>query len=67
MITKLESHEWLVEPDVAGAREYARLSIYPEVDGLNIDGQGTIPWQDLKLQSLVYCALATSKKKQKNK
>jgi len=51
MITKLESHEWLVEPDVAGAREYARL----------------IPWQDLKLQSSVYCALATSKKKQKNK
>ena len=67
MITKLESHEWLVEPDVAGAREYARLSIYPEVDGLNIDGQGIIPWQDLKLQSSVYCALANSKKKQKNK
>ena len=64
MITKLESYEWLVEPDVAGAREYARLSIYPQVDGLNIDGQGTIPWQELQLASSL---LATSKKKPKNK
>lgn len=64
MITKLESNEWLVEPDIAGAREYARLSIYPEVNGLNIDGQGTIPWQELQLPS---CALVTRKKKQNKK
>jgi len=67
MITKLESHEWMVEPDIAGAREYARLSIYPEVNGLNIDGQGVIPWQDLKLQGSVYSSLATRKKSQDNK
>jgi hypothetical protein len=64
MITKLESREWLVEPDIAGAREYARLSIYAEVNGLNIDGQGTISWQDLQLNNFV---AATCKKKPKKK
>lgn len=64
MITKLQSNEWLVEPDIAGAREYARLSIYSEVNGLNIDGQGTIPWQELQLTSSTE---ATCKKKPKKK
>ena len=47
MVTKRYTDEWLVEPDVEGAREYARLSVTAEKDGLNIDGQGVIPWQQL--------------------
>jgi hypothetical protein len=47
MITKRCVDEWLIEPDVEGAREYARLSVTAEPDGLNIDGQGVIPWTQL--------------------
>jgi hypothetical protein len=47
MITKRCIDEWLIEPDVEGAREYARLSIIAEPEGLNIDGQGIIPWMQL--------------------
>lgn len=47
MITQRFVQEWLVEPDVEGAREYARLSITAEPDGLNIDGQGIIPWNQI--------------------
>ena len=38
MVTKRAVDEWLIEPDAEGAREYARLSIYAEPEGLNIDG-----------------------------
>lgn len=47
MIIQRFVQEWLVEPDVEGAREYARLSITAEPDGLNIDGQGIIPWNHI--------------------
>ena len=47
MVTKRAVDEWLIEPDVEGAREYARISIYAEPEGLNIDGQGLIPWSRL--------------------
>jgi len=47
MVTKRFTDEWLIEPDVEGAREYSRLSVTAEPDGLNIDGQGVIPWQQL--------------------
>lgn len=48
MITKRCVDEWLIEPDVEGAREYARLSVVAEPEGLNIDGQGVIPWSQLQ-------------------
>lgn len=47
MITQRFVQEWLVEPEIEGAREYARLSITAELDGLNIDGQGIIPWTQI--------------------
>ena len=47
MITQRFVQEWLVEPEIEGAREYARLSITAESDGLNIDGQGIIPWAQI--------------------
>jgi len=47
MITQRFIQEWLVEPEIEGAREYARLSITAELDGLNIDGQGIIPWTQI--------------------
>jgi hypothetical protein len=47
MITQLKETEWMVEPDIEGAREYARLHIKATKTGLNIDGQGTIRWDDL--------------------
>ena len=48
MITRTKINEWLVEPDIEGAREYARLSISAEFEGINIDGQGIITWKQLK-------------------
>lgn len=48
MITKRCVDEWLIEPDVEGAREYARLSVVAEPEGLNVDGQGVIPWSQLQ-------------------
>ena len=42
MIKKRAYDEWLVEPDLEGAREYARLAIIAKPEGLNIDGQGLI-------------------------
>ena len=42
MIKKRAYDEWLVEPDLEGAREYARLAIIAMPEGLNIDGQGLI-------------------------
>jgi len=42
MITRTKINEWLVEPDIEGAREYARLSVSAEPEGINIDGQGII-------------------------
>ena len=47
MITRTKINEWLVEPDIEGAREYARLSIIAEFEGINIDGQGIITWKQL--------------------
>jgi hypothetical protein len=47
MVTKRCVDEWLIEPDIEGAREYARLSIIAEPAGLNVDGQGIIPWEQL--------------------
>jgi hypothetical protein len=37
MITRTKINEWLVEPDIEGAREYARLSISAEAKGINIE------------------------------
>ena len=54
MVTKRAVDEWLIEPDVEGVREYARLSIYAEPEGLNIDGQGLIPWSQLESSRLTY-------------
>jgi hypothetical protein len=48
MVTKRCVDEWLIEPDIEGAREYARLSIIAEPAGLNVDGQGIIPWEQLR-------------------
>ena len=48
MITRTKINEWLVEPDIEGAREYARLSVNAEPQGINIDGQGIITWKQLK-------------------
>ena len=48
MITRTKINEWLVEPDIEGAREYARLSIIAEFEGINLDGQGIMTWKQLK-------------------
>jgi hypothetical protein len=48
MIKKRAYDEWLVEPDIPGAREYARLAIIAMPEGLNIDGQGLITWNALR-------------------
>lgn len=37
----------MVEPNDADCREYARLHIKAVKSGVNIDGQGVIPWDDL--------------------
>ena len=37
----------MVEPADADCREYARLHVAIEADGINIDGQGVIPWMDI--------------------
>lgn len=47
MLIKVSSVEWMVEPWDTKAREYARLSVTANRDGLNIDGQGTLPWASL--------------------
>lgn len=44
MLTKLCQTEWMVEPDDDDAREYARLHISANRNGILIDGQATIPW-----------------------
>ena len=54
MVTKRAVDEWLIEPDVEGAREYARISIYAEPEGLNIDGQGLIPWAQVESSRLTH-------------
>ena len=54
MVTKRAVDEWLIEPDVEGAREYARISVYAEPEGLNIDGQGLIPWSQIESSRLTY-------------
>ena len=54
MVTKRAVDEWLIQPDVEGAREYARISIYAEPEGLNIDGQGLIPWSQLESIRMTY-------------
>ena len=54
MVTKRAVDEWLIQPDVEGAREYARISIYAEPEGLNIDGQGLIPWSQLESSRMTY-------------
>ena len=56
MITQLKEGEWMVEPNDADCREYARLHIKAVKSGVNIDGQGVIPWDDLlakKINSIV--------------
>jgi len=65
MITRTKINEWLVEPDIEGAREYARLSISAEAKGINIDGQGIITWYQLELIHLAYGILTKAKKKKK--
>jgi hypothetical protein len=47
MITQLKENEWMVEPNDSDCREYARLHIKAMKTGVNIDGQGVIPWEDL--------------------
>ena len=65
MITRTKINEWLVEPDIEGAREYARLSIIAEFEGINIDGQGIITWEQLKISRSAYETLVTAFKKKK--
>jgi hypothetical protein len=65
MITRTKINEWLIEPDIEGAREYARLSVSAEPEGINIDGQGIITWKQLELTRLAYGILAKAKKKKK--
>ena len=65
MITRTKINEWLVEPDIEGAREYARLSIIAEFEGINIDGQGIITWEQLKTSRSAYETLVTAFKKKK--
>lgn len=48
MLRKRYVDEWIVEPDIPGSREYARLAIIAEPAGLNIDGQALIPWESLR-------------------
>ena len=65
MITRTNINEWLVEPDIEGAREYARLSISAEAKGINIDGQGIITWEQLKISRVAYATLIKPFKKKK--
>lgn len=48
MILKRSKIEWMVEPDVEGSREYARLGVFADPDGLNIDGQGVLTWAEIE-------------------
>jgi hypothetical protein len=65
MITRTKINEWLVEPDIEGAREYARLSVSAEPEGLNIDGQGIITWRQLKISRTAYATMIKSFDKKK--
>jgi hypothetical protein len=65
MITRTKINEWLVEPDIEGAREYARLSVSAEPEGLNIDGQGIITWRQLKISRTAYATVIKPLKKKK--
>ena len=65
MITRIKVNEWLIEPDIEGAREYARLSVSAENEGINIDGQGLITWQQLELSRLSYATIKAKKKAKK--
>lgn len=65
MITRIKINEWLVEPDIEGAREYARLSVSAEAKGINVDGQGIITWRQLELSHLAYATSVNSKKRVK--
>jgi hypothetical protein len=65
MITRTKINEWLVEPDIEGAREYARLSVSAEPEGLNIDGQGIITWRQLKISRTAYATVIKSFDKKK--
>ena len=49
MILKCSKIEWMVEPDVEGSREYARLGVFADPDGLNIDGQGVLTWAEITM------------------
>jgi hypothetical protein len=65
MITRTKINEWLVEPDIEGAREYARLSVSAEPEGINIDGQGIITWKQLKISRVAYATVIKPLKKKK--
>jgi hypothetical protein len=39
----------MIEPDVEGSREYARLGVFVDPDGLNIDGQGVLSWDEITM------------------
>ena len=47
MIVRLNPQEWMVEPENQDDREYARLHVKATAFGINIDGQGTISWDEL--------------------
>lgn len=49
MILKRSKIEWMIEPDEEGSREYARLGVYADPDGLNIDGQGVLSWDEITM------------------
>jgi hypothetical protein len=65
MITRTKINEWLIEPDIEGAREYARLSVSAEPEGINIDGQGIITWQQLNIIRMAYATVIKPLKKKK--
>jgi hypothetical protein len=48
MIAKRSKIEWMIEPDTEGSREYARLGVFADPDGLNIDGQGVLGWDEIE-------------------
>lgn len=47
-MTRLSTDEWMVEPEDEHCREYGRLCLKAELDGLNVDGQAVIPWEQLE-------------------
>lgn len=64
MVTKLNFHEWMVEPYDKDSREYARLHVSIEAEGINIDGQGVIPWMDI-MSSYDFLERAIKEKREK--